>query len=176
MFRKVINWLSSLKKSFNHTKETPVKIPIEIDHNERIVRSIYSPMNITKKGTLNANAFKSPPDIDEISVNRLDYTTPDFCKNLSKKNESTNRTYFGFAILTKNEIFKAGCDIVYSPITLPLDKINPFHADIKIGYIPQRGQQLPSEFQKKANDLTKSARLYSDPNPNSLTWDGGELI
>lgn len=146
-------------------------IPFEFEDSEKIVRSIFSPINISKDGTkLKANAFKSPTGIDEISVNRLFYTSLNFCKNISKEiqNPSGNRSYFGLALLYKEEIDQCNCDIYYTP-----NEDNAFHADIKIGYIPKRGEPLPSEFQFKVKELTAKSRLFKDTNPNSSNWDGG---
>ena len=153
-----------------------VEIPTSFDADEKIIRAIYSPVNIHKtKGTLLSNAFRTPSDIDEVSVNRLDYTTPNFCKKMAVENQNHDRNYFGFAILLKNQIDICSCTIMYSPILTPKEKANVFHADIKIGFIPKRGEQLPSEILKKINDLTNLARFYKDPNPSLTDWQGGVL-
>ncbi len=140
---------------------------------EKIARSIFSPINISKKGDkLKPNAFKTPAGIDEVSVNRLSFSSPDFCKKISKtiENPEYDRNYFGIAMLYKKEIDNCDCSVVYSP-----QHGNNFHADIKIGYIPERGQPLPAEFQKKVKDLSNTARLFKDPNPESLKWEGDPI-
>ena len=145
-------------------------IPNEFSDFEKIVRSIFSPINISKNGLrIQPNAFWTPAEIDEVSVNRLSYTTINFCKDHSKKiqNPIFKRNYFGFALLYPNQIYGCNAKIVYTP-----GKNNKFHSDIKIGYIPQKGQALPSEFQKKIKDLAKRAKLFKDPNPDSKHWEG----
>ena len=167
---------SKLSQWFKNDISNP-KVPTNFNDEEKIVRSIYSPINIHKtKGTLLPNAFRTPAYIDEISVNRLNFTTASFCKKISKENQIIGeRNYFGFAILLKKEIDESNCIIVYSPILKPKEKVNLFHSDIKIGYIPKKGEELPSEISKKIRDLTQLARFYKDPNPNSTEWGGQEL-
>ena len=170
---KFLNTLSQwFKNDLSH-----FQVSEKFEDDEKIVRSIYSPKNFHKtKGTLLPNAFRTPSDIDEVSVNRLNYTDANFCKKLSKENQTIGeRDYFGLAILLKNEIDKSNCSIVYSPILDPIEKVNLFHSDIKIGYIPKKGEELPSEISKKIKDLTELARFYKDPNPNSKEWNGEEL-
>lgn len=177
MLLKLLKFLSSLKSCFKKNK-SDFNIPTHIDESEKIVRSVFSPINLHKtKGILLSNTFRTPPGIDEVSVNRLDYTTPDFCKSESKKNEnpSANRSYFGLALLYKSEISNLKCEVLYTPIISPKDKINPYHADIKVGYIPKKGEQLPSEIAFKVNSLTSTARFYKDPSPELENWMGGAL-
>jgi hypothetical protein len=174
--------ISKLKRfliSFYHYFNSPNKISKSIGNDEKIARAIYSPMNLhDKKQTLLPNAFKPPVNSDELSVNRLDYATADFCKKEAKKHSSpeNRRSYYGFAILTKKEIIDLNCDIVYSPIKKPAKDKNLFHSDIKIGYIMKRGEPPPSEVSKKINDLTKVCRFYADPNTETEIWSGSQLI
>jgi hypothetical protein len=151
-----------------------LNIPPKIDDGEKIVRTIFSPINLSNDlKTLKINAFRPPADSEELSVNRIDYTTADFCKQISKENDKPEsiRSYFGFALLYANQIKDSGSDIVYSPLVN-----NKFHSDIKIGYTVIRGEQLPAEFNYKIKKLTSLAKLFEDPNPNSDTWDGDEII
>ncbi|MFN8257702.1 MAG: hypothetical protein U0W24_18550 [Bacteroidales bacterium] len=144
-----------------------------ISNDEKIVRSIFTPINISKdQKTIKSNAFKPPADSDEVSVNRLNFTNCDFCKAISKRIEMplSDRNYFGLALLYANEIKDCNADLEYTP---KLDNI--YHADIKIGFIVKKGEPLPSEFQQKVNNLTKKARLFKDENPKSNKWDGKEI-
>ncbi len=167
MLKTLKNYLNSLP--FFNKKET-LLIPHEFSDNEKIIRAIFSPINLNKDQTkLKANAFKPPSGLDEISVSRLSYTTPDFCKNHGRNNQNidADREFFGLSVLSVEEINECKCNIVYSP-----NEENKSHSDIKIGYKPIKGVQLPAEYQKKVNDLTKTARLYKDNNPNSKNWEG----
>ena len=82
MIKKLKNLLTSFK---GFKIEFRQNIPQLIANDEKIVRSIFSPINLNKNQTLKFNAFRPPANSDEISVNRLNYTTPSFCKALSKK-------------------------------------------------------------------------------------------
>ncbi|MEI9958656.1 MAG: hypothetical protein WDM90_20635 [Ferruginibacter sp.] len=171
-------FLSWVNKIFNR-KKISSNLPNTIAESERIARSIFSTINIDKKkGTLKPNAFRTPSGKDEISVNRLDYTTADFCKSEAKRNEmpASDRNYFGLAILYKHEITDFNFQVVYTPILTPPEQANPYHADIKIGFIPEKGKELPIELSHKINTLTKIARFYKDPTPHTDSWNGGNLV
>lgn len=145
----------------------------EFFESEKIVRSIFSPINLKKDGTgLNPNAFRSPAGIDEVSVNRLSYTNADFCKRHGKsiENPSAKRSFFGLALLYVNQILSTGSEIKYTP-----KPDNIYHADIKIGFIPVTSQPLPPQFQKKVRELAEKSKLFRDNNPSSNSW-GGSLI
>jgi len=149
--------------------------PVFIADNEKIARTIYSPMNLDKKNNLNTNAFKSPPVIDEVSVNRLNYTSASFLKKLGKYFQNNDdRIYYGFAILDASEIRSFTFDVFYSPKNEPV--LNNYHSDIKTGYSRKRGEALPSELNDKIKELTKAARFYIDPSPKDKLWKGKDLI
>lgn len=181
MFKSTIRKLKEFLSSFNPYKEKATEgseIPLHIENSENIIRSIFSPINLNKKkNTLLANTFRPPPDLDEISVNRLDFTSLNFCKKVSKKIEQPEkeRSYFGLALLTAQKIRSSNSDIIYTPKSGTGEIYNPFHSDIKIGYIPQRGIPLPAEFMEKVQALTGSAKLFIDPDPTSETWDGEDV-
>ncbi|MCE7042012.1 hypothetical protein [Dyadobacter sp. CY312] len=149
------------------------QIPHTIADHETIVRIIFSPINVKflKDGSrqILPNAFRSPADIDEVSVIRLAYSTADFCKNLGKSNEkpSEKRRYFGLASITAEQVRSIQADIVSTP-----KRQNPAHADIKIGFIPKKGEPLPTEYRIKIDELAKRATFYQDPNPESKVWEG----
>lgn len=174
MIRNFLNWLFGSKKSSE--KDNP-NLPKLIGNDERLCRAIFSPININKNGTsIKPNAFKTPDNKDEISVNRLNFTTPHFCKTLAKKKPPTTlRNYHGFAILFLREVLEVDCTCTYTPILKPIEEINYFHSDIHIGYIPIGGVWI-AEMTKKADDLSKKSRFYKDPNPSSQIWEGKELL
>lgn len=150
-------------------------IPNSFGNNERIVRVLYFPKYIKKDGSgIKSNAFRTPAEVDEVSVIRLEYSSADFCKAHGKKNENhkDERSYFGLSVLKVNEIKSCGADIKFTP-DIPS---NPAHSDITIGFIPVKGVQLPSEFQFKVDELARKARLFKDPNILEEKWNGDELI
>lgn len=155
-------------------KKNKPSIPKNIIDNEKIVRSIFSPKNVNKsKNTILANAYRPPSGIDEVSVNRLDYTCETFCKKLSKKiaQPQYKKNYFGLGLHTAEKIRSTNSDVFYTPIK----DINLFHSDIKIGFIPKKGEPLPSRFQKKVNDLAKCSKLFVDKDPNEPNWTGDSI-
>jgi len=174
IFRKLFNFFKRRKK-----ETQSLNIPDTVLDSEKIVRSIFSPIYLHKKRkTLLPIAFRSPRNIDEVSVNRLDYTTPDFCKTVSKKieNQENRKSYFGLAVLKAEEIHQVDANVVYSPIHQPKNEINLFHSDIKIGYVLKTGDELPAEFQYKVKKMCELARLYPDQNPEAIKWNGGKLV
>lgn len=157
---------------------------------EKIARTILSPFNFKKnkqkintKEVLNKNVFETPPDLDEVSVNRLDYTTSNHIKFLGKLIDipsDDNRSYCGVAIINVSEIKLADASIVYSPLYISNENVekfpNPFHSDIKIGFIKERGKALNAEFSYKISKMMELCRYYPDPNPEGDTWKGDDLI
>ena len=109
--KKLRNYLTSLS-FFKKTKESnnesfdykKLSIPDEISDSEKIERFIYSPFHLNKKKTkVVAGAFKTPLGIDEVSVNRYDFTNANYCKKLGKDGQNLpNRTFFGLAMLHAN--------------------------------------------------------------------------
>lgn len=170
MIKKLKKFLNIFNFCNTKTKE---KIPDTYNSEEKIIRSIFSPINVSKnKKNLKSNAFKPPDGSDEISVIRLNYTTANFCKQYSKtiQNPQFNRNYFGLALLYVKEIIDCDLRLIFTP-----KPDNVYHSDIKIDYTCRRGEQLPAEIQYKIDKLTKKARLFSDPKPDSEFWEGGDL-
>ena len=134
--------LSSLFKKKDTIKEDEIDLSISssFDLYEKISRTIFSPINLKKDNTLRNNSFTTPAGIDEVSVNRLNYTSSNFIKMISKKisNPDEGRNYFGMAIIDVIEIHESDSEIHYTPnkINLTTEIIdNPFHSDIKIGFV-----------------------------------------
>ena len=175
MTKRLKNLLNTFK--FFSKRRATIKLPNEFEHSEKIARSIFSPINVTKSGELKTNTYKPPANSDEISVNRLNYANATICKKLSKKIESPtkNRNYFGLAILLVSEIRKSKADIIYSPINHHKENVNPYHSGIKIGFKVKKGEELPSEISYKIKEMTKTSRFYKDPNPQLEEWTGEEL-
>ena len=149
------------------------EIPATFSSEEVIVRGIYTPCCFNSKGDLHPNAFKSAAGTDEVSVLRLNYCTPDFCKDHSKsiENPAKQRTYKGLAAIQAKAILKAGAKLIYSPL-----ENNCAHAHISIEYVVQKGQSLPAEFNYKLKEMVKYSNYREDPDPNSQGWKGAELI
>lgn len=53
-------------------------VPKEIKEDEKIVKVVFNPLNINAKGNVKPNAYRVKTD--DLSVNRLSYTTLNYCK------------------------------------------------------------------------------------------------
>lgn len=148
-------------------------LPDFVGNPERIIRVIFYPDNVLKNESgIRANAFRTPGGIDEVSVIRLDYTDANFCKKHGKEIEDPGRKdYFGFGLLLASEIREFGANVIYSR-----KEGNPFHSDIKIGFIPEKGVQLPPEFLMKVDKMAKRARLHKDFKPLEISWGGNSEL
>lgn len=173
ILKKLIEFLISFGL-FKKKIATGEKLPAVIRDNEAILRIIFSPLNVSKDGkTVKPNAYRPPPGKDEISVVRANYCSLKFCKKYGKKIQSAEnkKNYFGFGILYAIEIRELDADVLYTPIRPD----NIYHSDIKIGFIPKKGEELPAEYQYKVRQMAKKARLIEDPNPNIDEWSLGTL-
>ena len=173
ILKKLIQFLAS-SKLFNKNSTNKVDLPNYIDDAEKIVRVLFYPKMVTKnKQSIKSNAYRTPAEKDEVSVMRQDYCSPTFCKQYGKEIQSpkNKRAYFGFGLLIAAIIRNVNADVVYSP-----KKNNPYHADIKIGYIPKKGKEFPAEYKFKVDEMAKKSKLYIDPNPSSNEWEEKDLI
>ena len=150
-----------------------MSIPAAVENKERIVRILYFPKNVKNDKTLRANVFRTPPEKDEVSIIRVDYSSANFCKAHGKKYQSpeNERAYFGLAVLTAEEIRSVDADVVHSPLP-----DNPAHVDIKIGFCPPRGEALPAEYQYKVDEMVRMSRIHEDKDPDKDQWTGEELV
>jgi len=181
---KILSCLKTILNLFNtknnkdnintSSLSTPQLIPNEFHNDEIINRFIYAPINIdSKKNSLKTNAFTPPFNSQELSVNRHNYSTVSEMKKIAKKgsNPESSRSFHGFGILTVNQILSTTSQIIYTPILEPSNNRNIFHSDILLGYTLIRGEEKPPELTKKIKDLTKSCKLFIDPNPESDECD-----
>jgi hypothetical protein len=150
-----------------------MNLPNFIDNEEKIVRVLFHPHNFNNSGKIRSNVYRSPSGKDEVSVIRLDYCTANFCKSRGKKIQrpEEKKAYFGLAVLIADEIRSLNAEVVHTP-----EKENIYHADIKIGFVPQKNEELPSQFKFIVDELVRLARYYKDPNPEIDEWHGEDLI
>jgi len=181
---KILKCLRSILGLFNRSdsnKEPIIVIPNDFSNLEKITRTIFSPINVKKDESLRNNSFTTPANLDEVSVNRLNYSTPNFIKKISKfiSNPDKGRSYLGIAVINVKEIYESDSDIVYTPNEITIDEItleNKFHSDIKIGFIKEAGNPLPMKYVYKVEKMVQKSRFYRDNNPNSESWESGDLI
>lgn len=163
-------------KLYNKIFANKMDLPDDIDDLEKIVRILFYSAMVTKdRQSLRPNAYRPQAEKGGVSVMRQSYCTPTFCKRHGKKIQSprNNRAYFGFGLLTADIIRSFDADIVYTP---DIENNNPYHADIEIGYIPTKGEQLPAEYQLKVDRMVEAAKLYIDPRPDSNKWEGKAFL
>ena len=80
------------------------------------------------KARVPVSKFKPPQNSNEISVNRMDLAHVNTMAELGKRNaDSIGKLFWGWYILTKNEVEEVGCSVRQSP-----SDENPYHADIII--------------------------------------------
>lgn len=154
------------------------KIPTEIDNNEYIMRTIFSPANFNNKGKLRPNYMRpqiSKPDEDDetiasnkLSVTRYNYTNIEFCRKHAKSHSSLpNRTYWGFARFIVKDIRDSGADVVFKPA-----EDNPAHANIVYPFCCKIGEPLDSKIELMIKQLVGKAKILQDPKPDSEKWEG----
>lgn len=166
-FRLSNNKISNLNIAENNTD-----LPRAISNEENIARFIFSPMNISNDGKPKPNCLKPPTGYDEISVNRFDYTSQDFLKNKGlEMQQNPNRNFHGLAIMKAQTIRDNTFEIIYTPI----EKDNPFHSDIKIGYIVEKEIPLPAEINAKIREIIKNTTLFVDNDSSTSKWVGEEI-
>jgi hypothetical protein len=148
------------------------EIPQTIDESEEIVRVLLSPIHINKSDEIKPYAFQPPANSEDISVNRLSYTTLYICKKQGLIMQNDRNSFWGLGIMKAQNIKQVGFDIEYSPIqNHPQYADNLAHADIKIGYIKQEGEPLPIDITLKIKELIRLTQLEKDPNPTLEIWN-----
>lgn len=154
-------------------------VPKDIKEEEKIAKVIFTPLNINAKGNVKPNAYRVRTD--DLSVNRLDYTTLNYCKRLGvridkESKESAkpikDKNFYGIALLFVSEIRKLA-EIYYRPIIWPIKHINKAHAEIQVGYstLLGAGQVSSAEYNYATDELAKMARLYIDEKNNLKMWE-----
>lgn len=150
---------------------------MEIAGEETIVRAIFYPHHLNRRGTnLNKYAFRSPPGKDEISVIRKHYVSEQFCKDKAKAIDLIGRCrgeerkeFRGFAVISAQLTRQFGSDVVDSR------HVYVAHADIKHGFLVARNEPLPSELNDRLDRLKAAAKFIPDPFPEKWKWVGSPL-
>ena len=156
-------------------------IPSEIDNQENILRTIFSPANFNAKGKLRGNFMRpqfSKADEDDptiasnkISVTRVDHVSINFCKDHAKSHSSKpNRLYWGFARFITSDIRSTPkVDVSSKPV-----EDNPAHANIVYDFkIPiSNGETIDAEYEIAIKTLVKKAQIMADHSPNNANWEG----
>ncbi|MEX0813714.1 MAG: hypothetical protein WD048_15960 [Chitinophagales bacterium] len=166
--KKLKKLTNSLRPYKNSSKSaTKSEIPNHIADIEKIVRVLLFPTQFRKSDEiLKWQAFRTKAGEDEVSVIRLDYCDENFCKKHGKSIQDPNRkaSYYGLGVLFASEIRDLEADVIYTP------KHHDFHADIKVGYVPTKGEAIPPEIKYKMEEMASKARIYKDSSPDTDLW------
>lgn len=127
-------------------------LPDEIAITETLARCIYSPFHIQKDGRIKPSAFRPTYDLDEISVNRLDYAGQPFCMEFGFSESKLDKVFSGLALVKMQQILQTGADCMASPLPN-----NPFHAHIFFGKTLNRGEVVPAFINEMMLRLAESA-------------------
>jgi hypothetical protein len=142
-----------------------IDVPDNFQEGEKLTRIIFSPFHVDSKNNLKPEAFRPPPAIDEVSVNRINYTDAHFCKHLGKSMETESKKFRGLATIMHSIVIRNGAFAKVSKI-----KQNPYHADIFYGIILVKGESVPAELNLIFKNLSKAAKFFPDQNPDKLLW------
>jgi hypothetical protein len=147
-----------------------IKIPTYIEDGERIVRVLFYPKHFNKKEVIISYAFRSPPEMDEVSVIRIDFTNEDFCKNHGKTNQAEKNPYYGLGVISAKQIRSVAADVIYTP------KHHDYHGDIKVGYIFKAGVTPPPEIKYIIEELAILVNVFKDSCPEINEWIDGKVF
>lgn len=179
-------------------------IPGKVSSEEKIARIIISPFHYKRsKNKFKPEAFMPKPrEINEISVNRFDYTTADKCKvqglKIVKDCTVDGARFVGLAIAQKELIEDCSTDeytvlVFASPLDengaqiegrdVNIDDLgNPAHATIQyLGYDQELERNKVSSQRFKqlvAKPIVQlfDSNMFKDDNLNDENWVGEEII
>jgi hypothetical protein len=175
------------------------EVPRKVDSQEIIVRTVKNPNHIDSKGKLRDNLFMPSVNYKEISVLRLPYTTPNFCKKHSHKilNQERGESFHGLGIIHVETIRSIGerigildaADVLGSPLDENDDYIreeitvyttdpgNPAHADIIFNCPPPEPGVPSNPIKKVAREILRNSHIKIDTNTIDIdVWTGDELV
>lgn len=177
---KILKYLKNLFLPFNRRNINDFEnadpavslLPKVIENEENIARFIFSPINVNlKNNNLKANCLKPPKGLDEVSVNRFDFTDGTFLKTVGLEMQNPKKAFYGLAIFTAKTIRDNNFDVIYTPI---IDS-NIYHSDIKIGYTVEKDVELPAEITAQIRNIIKKTKLFVDKDISQNQWVGDEI-
>jgi len=157
-------------------------IPKKYNNAELIVRILYSPYHIDlKKGKVKAAAFHPPRGKVDVSILRHNYTTTDFCKKHGKRFSKPNKLFQGFGVFKYTDIESIRKEneklpylIVSKIFHLKKRLFLPMHGDIIMGQIID-GEPPKNNIRRRAKEIQKKTKLFTDPKPEHSSWKGDEI-
>lgn len=165
-------------------KSRKKEIPDEISDNEMIVRGIVHPLFYSKsKNKLDDKAFLPPPNRNDVSVLRHEYTNTNYCKNHIKENvKIKNSQYCGLAVIQAkyikevniaNEILINGERLMVTIKATPMINLE-MHSDILYSHNVVDGEPN-TLIRKLARAIREKAKYLHDPNPEEFEWNGERI-
>jgi hypothetical protein len=139
-------------------------IPFKIDSEEKLVRIIFNPLHYSvSKKRFNREAFLPPPGRDDVSMIRLNYSSPNRCKEIADTIKLKDNKHIGYSIsdmskflnkvLSKPDPFnKVTIRATPLPKHLEIDFFGyfftliynvPEHADMIYPYKPEKNKSNP---------------------------------
>lgn len=183
------SWKNSLGTSLSCVRVwARYGIPPRIAGDERILRTVFSPINVSEKNgkpKLKPSFMRPPsqPDEDDpshmsnkLSTTRYDYAGLQFCREHARAHQSDPmRHYWGFGkfvVADLEQPFNAqgllcSCKMKNKPA-----KDNPAHANIDLGFRLHEGETLDSRISEYLKHLVNKAEVIKDPEPTSPQWTG----
>jgi len=146
---------------------TTCSLPLDIKEDEIILRGICTPFHYSEsKKKLKPEAFRPPPESNEVSIIRHTYVDVEVARNRSKDLETEGKTYIGMAVGPANCLVTDISKVVDSRVVFC------GHGDVVFCFqMPPKGEVMPGEIQKKFRDtvslFAKKFKVYIDPNPAS---------
>lgn len=90
----------------------------------------------------------------------------DFCKKKGIEIQDDKNPYVGLAVIRTSSIRALGSEVIDSR------NVYEGHADIKHGYVPEKGKPLPGELTLRIDNLIKHTKYEKDPDVNAPSWTG----
>lgn len=171
------------------------QIAKRIEISETIVRFVFSPFHV-KKGKLKREAFQPAKMRNDVSVQRLRYSSESTCRRIGmaqQRHSEPVKIWMGMAgfkaslIITKTQEGEP-IQIVASPmnngggyyseetVVFADDPGLPAHADILYEYESIEGEPLPTIVKQYAQYVCEQSHFFADPDPTSTQWEGGLIV
>lgn len=153
-------------------------VPIEVEHDERIIRAIYSPYHVDKHNRLKHQAYDPTPGTDEVSTMRLEHMGVPLCRSKAKSFQNPTKLLAGLAVLRVEAVVSEGMGVV--------DSRRHFcgHADIRFLITElanlKKGEPPSPEVGKRLKDLknklVESSTFFNDPRPEAPNRENQDFL
>lgn len=132
-------------------------IPSKISSNESIIRLLISPRHFKNDEKVKWSAFKPPPDSNEISVLRFDYTADTDWRHQGEglAGNDGRSNFRGYALFLAQVVEDIpDCSLQYAPT-----RKNPTHANIIFPFKPTRGEPLLPNQKRMIDSIVRACEI-----------------